>query len=211
MSLSQDKPELRLDWCSYEAAKYAVEHWHYSKTMPVAKKVHIGVWENGRFIGAVVFSWGANPNLFRPYGIEMIEGCELVRVALDKHGTPVSRIVKIALQMIGRQSPGLRLVVSFADTRMGHLGSIYQAGNWVYVGETKPKFDFELDGQILQRRSYTGSNFGGTRRRVPPGAVKVESPPKHRYLYPLDKAMAAQIEPLRQPYPKRERADEATQ
>ena len=27
---------------------------------------------------------------------------------------------------------------------------------------------------------------------------------KHRYLYPLDRAMRKQIEPLRKPYPKRE-------
>jgi hypothetical protein len=26
------KPVLKLDWCSHAAAKYAVEHWHYSGT-----------------------------------------------------------------------------------------------------------------------------------------------------------------------------------
>ena len=31
VSWSQSKPTLKLDWCSHEAAKYAVEHWHYSK------------------------------------------------------------------------------------------------------------------------------------------------------------------------------------
>jgi len=46
-----DKVDLRLDWCSHAAAKYAVEHWHYSKTMPVSKRVNIGVWEGEKFIG----------------------------------------------------------------------------------------------------------------------------------------------------------------
>ena len=46
-----DKVDLRLDWCSYEAAKYAVEHWHYSKRMPKSKLAKIGVWEDGEFIG----------------------------------------------------------------------------------------------------------------------------------------------------------------
>jgi hypothetical protein len=31
---------------------------------------------------------------------------------------------------------------------------------------------------------------------------KIEGSSKHRYLYPLDKAMAEQIESLRKPYPK---------
>ena len=49
--MSSEKVELKLDWCSYEAAKYACEHWHYSKCMPVGKTVKIGVWENKKYIG----------------------------------------------------------------------------------------------------------------------------------------------------------------
>ena len=133
----------------------------------------------------------------------MIECAELVRVALKDHAMPVSRIVSIACKMIKRQSPGLRLLVSYADTRENHHGGIYQAAGWIYTGTTNEKFDFMLGDQLLQRRSYTGSNFGGTRLRVPSGTIKVLSPVKHRYLYPLDPAMRAQIEPLRKPYPKR--------
>lgn len=197
------KADLRLDWCSHQAAKWAVEHWHYSRTMPVAKIVSIGVWESDVFIGAVIFSWGANPNLSKMFGLKMVECAELVRVALNKHVSPVSRIISIACKMIKRQSPGLRLLVSFADTRENHHGGIYQAAGWIYTGTTNEKFDFMLGDKLLQRRSYTGSNFGGTRRRVPEGAVKVLSPVKHRYVYPLDPAMRAQVEPLRKPYPKR--------
>ena len=52
------KVDLRVDWCSYEAAKYAVEHWHYSRSMPVGKLLTVGVWENGEFVGAVIYAWG---------------------------------------------------------------------------------------------------------------------------------------------------------
>jgi hypothetical protein len=34
-----NKIKLHLDWCSYKAAKYAVEHWHYSKSLAVGKMV----------------------------------------------------------------------------------------------------------------------------------------------------------------------------
>ena len=66
-----NKKNLRLDWCSYHAAKYAVEHWHYSKTMPTPPVLNIGVWESGKFIGVVLFSRGANNNLGRPYRGEL--------------------------------------------------------------------------------------------------------------------------------------------
>lgn len=196
--------ELKVDWCSYQAAKYAVEHWHYSKTMPVSKRAHLGVWEDGEFIGAVIFSWGANPNMGKAFGLEMTECVELVRVALKEHQSPVSKIVAASLSKLKKQSPGLRLVVSYADPYHDHVGVIYQAGNWIYSGETAEKFDYMLDGEILQRRAYTGVNYGKARKKLPAGAQKVKMPPKHRYLYPLDRAMRRQIEPLRKPYPKRE-------
>ncbi len=38
--------DLRVDWCSHKAAKYAVTHWHYSQTMPMRPLVKIGGWED---------------------------------------------------------------------------------------------------------------------------------------------------------------------
>ena len=134
-----------VDWCSYETAKYAVTHWHYSRTMPVSKMAHLGAWEDGRFIGAVVFSWGANPNIGKPYDLKLTEIAELVRVALTKQTVQTSQIVSLAVKPMSRQSPGLRLFVSYADRREGHHGGIYQAMNWLYVGVTNPKFDFMVN------------------------------------------------------------------
>jgi len=52
-------PDLKLDWCSYQAAKYAVERWHYSKRMPAGKHVHVGVWEGDVFVGVMLYGLGA--------------------------------------------------------------------------------------------------------------------------------------------------------
>jgi len=60
---SSPNPTLRIDWCSYDAARYAVEHWHYSRSLPCSKTARLGVWEDGKFIGAIVFAWGANRHL----------------------------------------------------------------------------------------------------------------------------------------------------
>ena len=60
------KSDLRLDWCSHEAAKYAVEHWHYSQRMPAGKNTYIGAWEGGKFIGALVFGLGAGADAESP-------------------------------------------------------------------------------------------------------------------------------------------------
>ena len=119
------RPELRLDWCSHEAAKYAVEKWHYSRTMPKSKLAKIGVWESKAFVGCVIFGVGATRQLVASYGLRPEEGCELVRVAMANHLSPVTRVIAIALRMIRKEFPGLKMVVSFADPDQGHHGGIY--------------------------------------------------------------------------------------
>ena len=125
--------DLRVDWCSYEAAKWAVEHWHYSRSMPTPPHNKVGVWENERFVGCVIFSRGSNNNGHKPYGLKMTEFCELTRIALTEHATPVSQVVRKSLAFLKKKSPGVRLVVSYADPNHGHHGGIYQAGNWIYT------------------------------------------------------------------------------
>ncbi len=207
--MSSPRPELRLDWCSHQAARYAVEHWHYSRSLPPPPHNRIGVWENSKFIGCILFGRGASPQLLRPYGLKNTEGAELVRVALDAHLTPVSRIVSIAIKFLQLRSPGLRLLVSFADPDKGHQGSIYQAMNWTYLGLTSPSSTYrDKTGKVWHERmiSRRGYNlvFGEIRPVLKPSECeKINLPGKHRYLMPLDPEMRAQIAPLSKPYPKR--------
>lgn len=205
------RPELRVDWCTHEAAKYAVEHWHYSKRLPVFKMVRIGAWESGKFIGVVLFGQGATPELGKRFHLKRTEICELTRVALREHKTPTTRIVRLALMFLRLQCPGIRLVVSFADTAQKHHGGIYQGGNWLYAGESvthgyKVCGAIEHPKTLHSRYGKGGQSIPWLRQHVDPSAERVVAAVKYRYLYPLDAAMRAQIEPLRQPYPKRVRS-----
>lgn len=199
---------LRLDWCSHEAAKFAVEHWHYSRRMPKSKLAKVGVWENGTFIGAVIFGVGATPELSKPYGLTMQQVAELVRVALSKHQTATTRIVAIAVKMLKREMPGLRLLVSFADSAQGHHGGIYQGGGWIYTGDSFGRY-IRTNGKVEHPRSL-GSRYGvggqslkWLRENVDPNAEIISAAAKYRYLMPLDDAMRDKIAPLALPYPKR--------
>lgn len=94
------KVELKIDWASHEAAKYACEHWHYSKCLPVGKLVKVGAWENGKYIGVVLFGRGANRNMGSKFGLGQDKCVELVRVALTKHISPVSKICALAIRYL---------------------------------------------------------------------------------------------------------------
>ena len=213
MSSAQSKPALRLDWCSHDAATYAVTHWHYSRKMPKSKLAKVGVWENQRFVGAVIFGLGATPELSKPYGLTMYQVAELVRVALGSHQSHVSRIVTIAAKMVTRANPGLRLFISFADTAHGHHGGIYQAAGWIYLGTSFGRY-IVTNGRVEHPRTL-GSRYGvggqslpWLRTHVDPNAKQIMAKPKHRYVFPLDDEIRARIAPLAKPYPKRDRSRE---
>ena len=196
--MSSSRVDLKVDWCSYEAAKYAVEHWHYSQKMPMGKLARLGVWEQGRFIGAIVFGTGAAPQAHVPYGVTRFEICELVRVALSKHRHSVTQMIRLSLSKLRGVSRGLRLIVSYADPEHSHVGAIYQAGNWVYVGKSEPKW--RANGQ---HNRVFGTSMKRARAVLGADVSIVWELAKHKYLYPLDRAMRRQIAPLAQPYPKR--------
>jgi hypothetical protein len=200
------KADLRIDWATHAAAKYACVNWHYSGCLPAGKLVKVGAWENGKFIGVVLFGRGATPNLGRPYNLGQDECVELVRIALTKHHSPVSRITSLAIKFLSRSNPKLRLIVSFADQSQGHHGGIYQAGNWVYNGQGAVSRFWNIYGRATHPRTVIergGSNSLVGAQKMDPNASAVMVPGKHRYLMPLDADMRARILPLAKPYPKR--------
>lgn len=200
--------KLKLDWCSHEAAKYAVEHWHYSRRIPKSKLAKIGVWEDNKFVGCVIFGVGATSDLVKRYNLKPFEGCELVRVALTRHIAPVSKILSVCFSIIKKAFPRLRLIVSFADPEQGHIGAIYQAGNWLYSGKTQASDEYLFKGKRWQGRLFRNS-FKGMEHDPRVQIVKGSS--KHRYLMPLDSETRSIIQPLSKPYPKRASSVVATQ
>jgi hypothetical protein len=200
---------LRLDWCSHEAARYACRAWHYSRSVPTPPHVRVGVWEHEQYIGCVLFSRGANRHLGRPFGLEPTEIAELARIALRAHEAPVSRIIAVAVRLLRRQCPGLRLVVSFADPEQGHIGTIYQAAGWTYLGTTEPSRVFvDARGRRWHPRMVSARGVKrvyGRPRAVPRIAdcTRLDVPGKHRYALALDAETRERLAPLAQPYPRR--------
>jgi len=195
---SSKKPQLKVAFVSNEGAKYACLNWHYSKSMPCGKIVKLGAWEDGVFIGAVLFARGANNNIGKPYNLEQTQCIELVRVALRAHKTPVSKIMSIAITLLKKQSPRIQLIVSYADPDKGHHGGVYQAMNWIYRGLTNTQRMFFHAGKWTHKRTL--SHIPIEKRRLLP--VK-NSEGKHTYIYPLNKSMRAKIAALAKPYPKK--------
>ena len=84
------------------------------------------------------------------------------------------------------------IIVSYADTGMGHTGYIYQATNFIYTGMTKGRTDKYTIGN-KHSRHYTSENQHLRKVRTP----------KHRYVYfTKNKKLVDELKYPILPYPK---------
>jgi hypothetical protein len=195
------KAKLKIDWATHQAAKYACLNWHYSKSVPVGKLVKVGAWENDKFIGVVIFSHGANKSIGSPYNLDLQSCCELTRVALTHHENDVSKILALAIQFLKKCCPKIKLIVSYADPEQGHVGTIYQATNWIYVGLNKGShYLLKLpNGKIVHPR--TASMMFKSIKNL--NLEKITVTKKHVYLMAIDQEIKKQVLLLKQDNPKR--------
>ena len=198
--------ELTIAPATHEATKYACLHFHYAKLVPAGKLVKHGVWEDGKFIGVVVYGDTPCSTMHTPYGLEYTQICELRRVALRQHTHNVTEIISKSLKLLKKQNPNLELVVSYADTNQKHLGIIYQAGNWIYEGQTPPTSSILIKGEKIHSRTcghrYGTSSLKFIQKNIDPNARRVKEIGKFKYLYPLTKRARRKYEHLHKPYPK---------
>jgi hypothetical protein len=126
-------------------------------------------------------------------------------VALGPHQSPTSRIVSIAVRLLRQQSPGLRLIVSYADPEHGHHGGIYAAMNWLFIGTTNAESLIRLNARLFHPRTvasrYGTRGIDWLRQHVAADAAHVRTLPKFRYVLPLDAAMREQLALRVLPYP----------
>lgn len=194
--------------CSYEATKFACENFHYAQRIPSSKLVKHGVWEDGKFIGAIVYGDSSNPNMCSPYNLKYTEVCELRRVALTTHKHPVTQILSKSLKLLHKTNPNLKLVISYADKNEDHLGIIYQANNWIFEKETEDRMVLiVINGEKIHPRSvydrYGTSSLEWIKENIDPYAYGIKKKGKFKYLYPLTKSAKKMFINRSKPYPKK--------
>ena len=192
---------------SHRAAKELLVRSHYLHTMPGGTKLAFGIFSGDRLMGAVTL--GVGPfNAHRLVSGATHGDCIcLTRLWLDD-GLPKnseSRVLAVILRSLARDT-SVKFVVTYADPSAGHLGTIYQAGGWLYTGVSEPSVLYDL-GDGVGRHSRTFGHSLGTRslrylRRHGTKVSPIERPGKHRYVYFLDKSWSDKLNVPVQPYPK---------
>lgn len=103
------------------------------------------------------------------------------------------------------------IVVSYAEIRAGHVGTVYQATNWLYTGLSDRHVEWQLDGVESDKHSrHLFDEYGGVKgakKVFGDRLVAVERPRKHRYVMLRGnkwrkKELLAKLRYETQPYPQ---------
>lgn len=177
------------------AVRSFVEEHHYSRSVNGVKVAQcFALYDGGELVGAAIFG-ALSTTSWKRYADSEREVVELRRlVCLDccPPNTESWFLRRILRHM--RFHSDYRVCISYADPRHGHLGVIYQAGNWSYRGQTAEDTVFvtpegrEYHSRAL-RTKYKGE-FKPFVKRLralhAEGRLKeMRTPGKHIYLFTL--------------------------
>jgi hypothetical protein len=182
---------------------------HYLHSFPGGTKLSFGIYLDARLRGALTF--GVGPYL----GYKLVKDASpddvvtLTRLWLSD-GLPKnseSHIIGIVLRSL-RKDTSLKFVLAYSDPAAGHLGTIYQATNWLYTGlsSATPLYDIG-DGIIHHSRSLAHQLGSHSIRYLTYRGIVVKTVPqmaKHRYIYFLDDSWRTRLLVPVLPYPKKE-------
>lgn len=198
-------------------AKYArpyIATFHYSRTMPDSTRFSFGLFHDDRIVGVCTFGMGCGKNQYTSVIPDIQNGqyIELTRLWLEdtigRNGE--SYFISRCIRMLPRE---IRLVISFSDEKQGHVGTIYQAANFAYLGKNGGgRMLMGQDGiekhprllGIYRMRHPEYKDYTNAQLMELLGYRYIQGGAKHKYAMGRDKFTRRIIEKSALPYPKAE-------
>ena len=191
-------------------AKEAIARHHYLGTMPAGTQLALGVMSCKRLMGALTFGVGAMNGHLMVKGAKSDDSLTLTRLWLAEEmpRNSASRVLGMATRSLRRHTD-VKFLFTYADPEHGHIGVIYQANNWTYVGTSEPSPLYDLGDGVPRHSRTVGLTLGTRSLRLLEGkGIRVQSVPqhpKHRYMYFLDRRWRSRLLVPEMPYPRKTR------
>lgn len=199
---------MRIEKASGPAINYACKHFHYAKATPQIRLGYSVFNDADEWCGVILYSNGANPRIAQEFDLVQGQVIELVRVALNGKQEATSKALAMTLNQIKKDAPAIQVIVSYADRNQNHIGTIYQATNWLYIDERANERGILLNGKLTHRRSinkkYGHSGIEFLQKNIDPNAQIVKGKSKIKYVFPLNKYQTKKLKAIAKPYPKKE-------
>lgn len=190
---------MRLEKASHKAIKFACMNFHYAKTVPASSISYSLFNDENEWCGIISFCYPSGVMSGKQFNLMQGQFIELNRMALNGKQNSTSKALSLAIKIFKKQNPTVKLLISYADKGQDHYGTIYQATNWIYVGENETSGkDYFYQGKWRHDRTlneYSKEFLATLKTRKRSG--------KRKYIYPLDKTLINYCKSLSKPYPKK--------
>lgn len=169
-----------------------IAHEHYLHSMPAAACICFAIYHDSTLLGAVVFTAGARHSYRILQAARPQEVVTLARLWLSDlcPKNSESRVIGVVLRHLRRQSHW-KLLLSYADPSAGHVGTIYQATGWLYLGQGVASSYLDMGDGRLQHPRSVYEQYGSN--ATPPNAPPCSQP------LPISSASAATMAPASMP------------
>lgn len=176
----------------FEAGEFLSRN-HYLGTVPAGCE-SFGFVEGDRLVGVASFS--------RCQGDSGMVGAELRRFAMLDWGISVaSELLSLGLKEYLKTHGDVGFVKTFADMNQNHVGTIYQATNALYLGQSGMEEVFVAPSgkEYSGRYAWRSMDLDGVEKS---DCVRRRVPGKHKYVYPVSEESRAYFEKFALAFPK---------
>ncbi|MEK6882240.1 MAG: hypothetical protein AABY22_21660 [Nanoarchaeota archaeon] len=185
---------LHFEKCELKDVSKFIKDNHYSHTYPGGVDYSFRLLYNNQLAGACLFGHMAG----NPKALCLIEGYdnpllyrELMRLVLldEVPKNSESKFIAWCIRWLKKNTDLIGLI-SFADPKFGHSGTIYKASNWIYCGLQKgilrPRMIIEGE-EMHPRMAFNKFGTSSIYKLREMGLTIEIQPrePKHRYVYIL--------------------------
>ena len=177
--------------------------------MPGGTQLTFGVFAREYLRGAITIGVGPKNAHSLVEGAEPSDCATLSRLWLadELPSNSESRVIGYLLRALKRDTD-LKFLISYADPSQGHMGTIYQATNWLYTGRSgaMPLYDLG-DGIPRHSRSLAQTYGTHSKKNFEANGIDVRTIPqeaKHRYLIFLDQSWRSRLRVPTLAYPKKD-------
>lgn len=154
-------------------AKNFMCQYHYTHTCPKCT-IAYGVFDGEELECVVVYGQPSGKNLAKSIwnGGNEQECLELLRLfSFDRCPKNIeSWSISHSIKMLKQDMSEIKVLVSYADNSAGHIGYIYQASSWLYVGQGSKEKKIFIDGERQHRRTlydkYGTSSLGALKEKL---------------------------------------------
>ena len=205
MSLKEKYTIKQIDYRT--ATDIIVENHYLHRRAPCS--IAFGLFEEEKIVGVIMYGVSCSSTLLK--GIcgeeEMYNVYELTRLWVED-GTPKnteSFFIGNTLKLVDKE-----IIVSFAEIQQGHVGTVYQATNFLYCGLSAKFRDPKVKGLEHQHHATYARGMTMVEIREKYGdenVYYVDRPRKHRYIYfnaskKRKKELMKKLKYKIKPYPK---------